>query len=198
VIGVDLSPQPNYPFQFVQADALQHLDDLLTIGNVADFAAIHASPVCYGWSKMRDCRPGSKDDQPDYITPIRPLLQATGLPWVIENVPGAPLRDYVQICGSGLGMTLQRHRWFEATFPLWGIPCSHGSNRWNAAYGHATGRKRRRVPVIGEWRTPRHLQFEAMGIDWMALEELTEAIPPAYTEHIGRALLAAIEAGEAA
>jgi DNA (cytosine-5)-methyltransferase 1 len=185
VVGVDINPQPRYPYEFHQADAMTFPLD--------GFDAIHASPVCYAWSKMRDCRPGSKLDQPDLITPIRPLLQATGVPYVIENVPGAPLVNPVQICGSGLGMPLQRHRLFESNVPLWGVPCAHGQNAWNPAYGHSTGRKRRRVPVIGEWRIPKQLQHEAMGIDWMTLEELTEAIPPAFTEHIGLQLLDAIE-----
>jgi DNA (cytosine-5)-methyltransferase 1 len=193
VVGVDVESQPNYPFEFVQADALEFLESHLSpfaAAAAGHFDAIHASPVCYGWSKMRDCRPGSKDDQPDYITPLRPLLVWTGLPYVIENVPGSPLPGAVQICGSGLGLTLQRHRWFESNVSLWGVPCAHGQNPWNPDYGHSTGRKRRRVPVIGEWRIRPELQHEAMGIDWMSLDELTEAIPPAYTQHIGEQLLA--------
>ena len=186
VVGVDINPQPHYPFEFWRADALEVLSETnLLPPFVHSFDAIHASPVCYAWSQMRLCRPGSRDDQPDYITPLRPLLKATGLPWVIENVPGAPLENPVRVCGSGLGMRLQRHREFEASFPCWGVPCNHGSNPWDPELKHSTGRKRRRVPVIGEWRTSRELQFEAMGIDWMTLEELTEAIPPAYTEFIG-------------
>jgi DNA (cytosine-5)-methyltransferase 1 len=86
-------------------------------------------------------------------------------------------------------MTLQRHRLFESNVALWGVPCAHGQNQWNEDYGHATGRKRRRVPVIGEWRIKKHLQDAAMGIDWMTLPELSEAIPPAYTEFIGTQLL---------
>lgn len=186
VVGVDVEPQPRYPFEFHQADALTF--------PLNGFDVIHASPVCYLWSKMRDCRPGSRSDAPDLITPLRPRLEAAGVPYVIENVPGAPLRNWVQICGSGLGMRLQRHRWFESNLPLWGVPCAHGQNPWNPAYGHSTGRRRRRVPVIGEWRVPQHLQHEAMGIDWMTLDELTEAIPPAYTEHIGSQVLQALEA----
>lgn len=197
VVGVDVEPQPNYPFEFWQADALHVMADLEAWldGTCLDpFAAIHASPVCYAWSKMRDCRPGSKADQPDLITPLRPLLEGTGLPYVVENVPGSPLRDWVQICGSGLGMRLQRHRWFESNVPLWGVPCAHGQNPWNPAYGHSTGRKRRRVPVIGEWRVRPELQHESMGIDWMTLPELAEAIPPAYTQHLGDQLLTALGA----
>ncbi len=201
VVGVDNRPQPNYPFEFIQEDALKFVDSFShpwSAYRASEFAAVHASPVCYAWSKMRDCRPGSKDEQPDLITPLRPLLDATGLPYVIENVPGAPLRNWVQICGTGLGMTLQRHRWFESNVPLWGVPCAHGQNPWNPDYGHATGRKRRRVPVIGEWRVPKRLQDDAMGIDWMTLDELTEAIPPAYTQWIGEQLLAHIEAASCA
>jgi DNA (cytosine-5)-methyltransferase 1 len=185
VIGVDIEPQPHYPFEFHRADAM-----LLPLLREpwTRFSAIHASPVCYRWSKMRDCRPGMKDDQPNLITPLIGALKLTGVPWVVENVPGAPL-DYAQICGTGLGLKVQRHRWFEASFPIWGVPCAHGVNPWNPAYKHATGRTRRRVPVIGEWRIPKHLQDEAMGIDWMTLTELQEAIPPAYTEYIGRQLL---------
>lgn len=186
VVGVDINPQQHYPFEFHQADAMTYPLD--------GFDAIHASPVCYAWSKMRDCRPGSKDDQPDLITPLRPVLRAAGLPYVIENVPGSPLLNPVRICGSGLGLKLQRHRDFECSFPAWGVACAHGQNRWNPDYGHSTGRKRRRVPVVGEWRVPKALQDEAMGIDWMTLEELTEAIPPAYTEWIGTQLFAALEA----
>lgn len=198
VVGVDLVHQPNYPFEFWQADALDVMEWLTTgrwqCYSQADIDAIHASPVCYAWSKMRDCRPGSKGGQPDQITPLRPLLQAAGVPWVIENVPGAPLRNPVQICGSGLGLRLQRHRLFESNVPLWGVPCAHGQNPWNPAYGHSTGRTKRRVPVIGEWRVPFGLQCEAMGISWMTLAELTEAIPPAYTRHVGEQLLAVLEA----
>jgi DNA (cytosine-5)-methyltransferase 1 len=182
VTGVDLAASPNYcGDEFHQADALDFPLD--------GYDAIHASPVCYAWSKMRDCRPGSKVDQPDLITPLRPRLEASSVPYVIENVPGAPLINPVQLCGSGLGMALQRHRWFESNIPLWGVPCAHGQNPWNPDYGHSTGRRRRRVPVIGEWRIRPELQHEAMGIDWMTLAELTEAIPPAFTQHIGIQIL---------
>lgn len=205
-VGVDLEPMPRYPFTFQQADALEVMRRLLGGGAVAgfrlgDFAAIHASPICYRWSRMRDCKTSlkdGKDSHPDLITPLRPLLVAAGKPYVIENVPGAPLRDPVRICGSGLGLRLQRHRDFECSFPAWSVPCAHGQNPWNPEYKAATNRKRRRVPVIGEWRIPEPLQQAAMGIDWMTLDELSEAIPPAYTEHVGRALLERIGAEAAA
>lgn len=191
VIGIDKEPQPHYPFEVQQDDALEILrmvaDGWTLHGR--GFDVIHASPPCQHYSQMSLCRPGLADTYPDLVAPTRELLKASGLPYVMENVKGSPLENFIQICGSGLGMTLQRHRWFESNVPLWGVPCAHGQNRWNAAFGHATGRKRRRVPVIGEWRVPKHLQDEAMGIGWMTLEELAEAIPPAYTEFIGTQLL---------
>lgn len=202
VIGVDVEPQPNYPFEFHQADAMQvaaYIADRAEPWAHAPYpAATHASPICYRWSKMRDCRPGMKDDQPDLITPLRPLLLASGIPYVIENLRGAPLENPVPVCGSGLGLRLQRHREFECSFPAWGVPCAHGQNPWNPEYRHATNRKRRRVPVIGEWRVPERLQQEAMGINWMTLPELQEAIPPAYTEHIGGFLMNHLAARDAA
>jgi DNA (cytosine-5)-methyltransferase 1 len=198
VVGVDSNPQPNYPYEFRGMDALDMLAALVRDGNLPwdHFDAIHASPVCYGWSQMRYCRPGSRDDQPDYITPLRPLLQASGLPYVIENVPGAPLENPVQLCGSSFGLTLQRHRWFETSWFVWNPPtCDHESNPWNPEFKHSTGRQKRRVPVIGEWRVPLGLQQQAMGVDWMTLRELQEAIPPAYTEWLGSRLLEHLKAG---
>jgi DNA (cytosine-5)-methyltransferase 1 len=203
VVGVDINPQPNYPFEFRQTEALTvlgHLVDCLPLCDLFGwiglrrFDAIHASPPCQHFSQMSLCRPGLQAEYPDLVDPVRQMLRATGLPYVIENVVGAPLENPVMICGSGLGMTLQRHRLFESNVALWGVPCAHGQNPWNPAYGHATGRKRRRVPVVGEWRIPKHLQEAAMGIDWMTLPELSEAIPPAYCEHIGLQLISHIEA----
>jgi DNA (cytosine-5)-methyltransferase 1 len=189
IIGIDNKPQPNYPFEFHQGDALGLLHPLKR-----RVAAIHASPPCQYYSQMTKCRPGLAETYPDLIHTTRLLLKLSRLPYIIENVVGAPLHNPIQICGSGLGMTLQRHRLFESNIPLWGVPCAHGQNRWNPAYRHATNRNRRRVPVIGEWRIPKQLQDKAMGINWMTLEELSEAIPPAYTEHIGHQLITHIKA----
>jgi DNA (cytosine-5)-methyltransferase 1 len=186
VVGVDIAPQPHYPFEFHQGDAMTWPLD--------GYDVIHASPPCQHFSQMSLCRPGLAATYPDLVDPTRQLLRATGRPYVIENVVGAPLENPIQICGSGLGMTLQRHRLFESNMALMGVPCAHGQNAWNPAYGHATNRKRRRVPVIGEWRIPKALQDEAMGIDWMTLTELSEAIPPAYTEFIGAQLLQHVRA----
>ena len=192
VTGVDIVPQPRYPFEFVQADAMDALEDLLNLTGPYACDVIHASPPCQHYSQMSLCRPGLAATYPDLIAPTRARLDATGLPYVIENVVGAPLHNPIMVCGSGLGLILQRHRLFESNVPLWSVPCAHGQNRWNPAYGHATNRKRRRVPVIGEWRIPEPLQREAMGIGWMTLTELSEAIPPAYTEYIGAQLIDAV------
>jgi DNA (cytosine-5)-methyltransferase 1 len=186
VVGVDIEPQPNYPFEFHQADAMTF--------PLEGFDAIHASPPCQHYSQMSLCRPGLAETYPDLVAPCRARLSGLDVPWVMENVAGSPLEGYVQICGTGLGMKVQRHRWFESNVALWGVPCAHGINAWNPKYKHATGRNRRRVPVIGEWRIPKALQDEAMEIDWMTLPELSEAIPPRYTEHLGTQVLAHLEA----
>ena len=165
VTGVDIRPQPHYPFDFVQRE-------VLSLNRFDGFDVIHASPPCQQFSQMSKCRPGLAATYPNLITSTRELLIASGLPYVIENVVGAPLHNPIMVCGSGLGMTLQRHRLFESNVPLWSVPCAHGQNRWNPAYGHATNRKRRRVPVIGEWRIAEPLQREAMGIDWMTLDRV--------------------------
>jgi DNA (cytosine-5)-methyltransferase 1 len=116
VVGVDLAPQPHYPFEFSQSDALAWLDYPLTLG--LRFDAIHASPPCQAYSAMSACRPGLADQYPDLVAPTRELLEATGLPYVIENVPRAPLRDPVTLCGHMFGLPLYRHRLFEANFPI--------------------------------------------------------------------------------
>src|SRR5262245_32328515 len=115
VVGVDIAPQPNYPFTFGEADALEYLKWIVlpSLG-ARKFAAIHASPPCQRWStKTRN-----PERHPDLIEPVRVLLESTGLPYVIENVPDAPLRDPVQLCGSSFGLGVQRHRSFETNFPL--------------------------------------------------------------------------------
>src|SRR5512139_314282 len=128
VVGVDINPQPNYPFEFVQADALWALQQLqvgsLLDYHLSDFDAIHASPPCQRYSTATK-RNGTELEHPDLIGPTRELLQATGLPYVIENVVGAPLRDSILLCGSWFalgadGYRLKRHRLFETSWHQWG------------------------------------------------------------------------------
>jgi DNA (cytosine-5)-methyltransferase 1 len=209
VVGVDIRPQPNYPFPFVQEDALVYLREGMENDEQIrySFDAIHASPPCQAFTAYQ--RTGNVGDYPDLIAGTRELLVETGLPWVIENVVGAPLNDPTLICGTMLDppLEIQRHRLFEANWPLeppmW--PCRHklnGQDRYPggrsvARTGKSTGLVRATIE-IGSWDIPLSKQQEAMGIDWMTLEELSEAIPPAYTEYVGRQLLAHVGNSEKA
>jgi DNA (cytosine-5)-methyltransferase 1 len=190
VVGVDIAPQPRYPFEFHQADALTFPLD--------GFDAIHASPPCQRYSKAQNAAKNAAA-HPDLIWPIRARLRTVELPWVIENVEGAPLLGAVTICGTGLGMVhdgfeIRRHRLFESNVSMMGVPCAH---RLPAApvFGHSAGR---------DWRRRHGRDFgaadkaAAMGIDWMNRNEVSEAIPPAFAEHIGSYLLAAVERKAAA
>ena len=205
VIGVDIVQQPNYPFKSTRCDALIALrrlmeDDFLAtrFGNVwlEDVSAIHASPPCQAFTAYQ--RTGIVGDYPDLVDPVRQLLNATGLPWVIENVVGAPLTDPVLICGSMFdpAMNIRRHRLFETNWklepPQW--PCRHKLTAPGRFKSSSTRRPNSRATIeIGAWDEPLARQQEAMGIDWMTLEELSESIPPAYTEFIGAQLLAHLE-----
>jgi DNA (cytosine-5)-methyltransferase 1 len=202
VVGVDIKPQPRYPFEFIQGDALEFVQNCeptrfwfrqhLSPPNsqTGQFAAIHASPPCQRWSSKTK----TPENHPDLITPLRPLLEQTGLPYVIENVMRAPLRDPVfTLCGSMFGLGVRRHRLFETNFPLLVPPCDHGSQpKRYRLYDHG---KHYTSPVVhvfgtGGGKGREHWQ-EAMGIDWTNdTDELREAIPPAYTELIGAQLMA--------
>jgi len=176
VVGVDLRPMPRYPFEFHQADALTFPLD--------GFDAVHASPPC-----QRYIRGGLSDKarHPDLFGPVRELLAGQNAPWVIENVPGAPMWPDVVLCGSMFGLRVRRHRWFECSFPISPLTpsCDH-SRPVAGVYGNAHG-------SAGAWPGMLPGDHEtwsrAMGIDWMTTTELADAIPPYYTEHIGGFLL---------
>jgi DNA (cytosine-5)-methyltransferase 1 len=176
VIGVDLKPQPNYPFEFVQCDALEY-----PLGGAA---FVWASPPCQRFTAYKRRR-NHVGEYPNLIPQTRAKLRAHGVPYVIENVPGAPLIDPVQLCGSSFGLDIRRHRIFECSFPVVVPPCNHG---WQTPrFPPATNRKNlRRTVEVGVWRIPLHVQRKAMGIDWMILKELSQAIPPAYAEYLAR------------
>lgn len=194
VHGVDIEPQPRYPFDFVAMDAL----DLDWEWVASDFGAIHASPPCQDYSKAMRHLSG---DYPRLIEPVRDRLAASGLPWVIENVPGAPLpvqadlfgRYGAELCGSmfGLqasGLQIRRHRLFETSFPLTAPRgCDHSLPAFNPHNGSSRGRQRI-YDAFGRC-DPERPWLACMGVEWMNRYEGREAIPPAYTEYIGRTLL---------
>ena len=187
VVGVDIEPQPRYPFEFQQADALEYG---LKHGHEFDF--IHASPPCQGYSCCA-ALPQCQKDYPMLVEPVRDLLVATGKPFVIENVVGAPLFKSVQLCGLMFGLKVFRHRIFESNVLLLAPDHpSHGIRRIGQdGYCCVSGdgdAGRERIDAyhrrLSTWET-------AMGIDWMLKREITQAIPPAYTEFIGRQMIEA-------
>ncbi len=189
VVGVDINPQRNYPYEFHQADALTF--------PLEGFDFIWASPPCQGYTAMRHA-PGAKGNAPLLIADMRRRLKATGTPWCIENVEEAAwaMRDPLTICGSMFGLAsqgcrLQRHRLFECSFPIEQPPCNHDDRPVIGVYG---GHARRRAASAGCRGTKdvwvgghKAAASEAMCIGWMTLGELSEAIPPAYATHIGLA-----------
>lgn len=199
VVGVDINPQPRYPFRFIRADALEI--DL----SWAD--AVHASPHCQGYTALRHA-PGAIG-KPQQIDQFRAKLEASGLPYIIENVEAArwAMRDPVMLCGSMFGLgydgyELQRHRLFESNLPLVAPVCQHTGAPVIGIYG---GHARCRSAKAGGRGTKDVWQgghkvaaSEAMGIDWMTLGDLSEAIPPAFTEYLGLQMLAAMSERKAA
>jgi DNA (cytosine-5)-methyltransferase 1 len=219
VVGIDLAPQPRYAGDdFIQGDALETLKRLIAgevlVGRagfycLSDFAAIHASPPCQKYSVMRRGRWQDRS-HPDLIDPTRALLIASGLPYIIENVEGAPLINPLLLCGSMFrlgtqqGSQLRRHRLFELSwrdrYPFVIPVCRHNDGKPIEVVEH--GVLLRRPATIGVWgnsggyskRDNLHhydtaARREAMGIMWMTQDELKEAIPPAYTDLLGRALI---------
>lgn len=196
VIGVDIHDQPNYcGDQFWKVDALEHLGE--AVDRFAPFSyvdAIHASPPCQAYSsKTRD-----KSKHPDLIGPLRGLLNVIRdeVPWVIENVEGAPLENPIRLCGSSFGLGVRRHRLFESNISLEDLPCRHGWQKPRfPVYDHGKHYLAGTVPVFGTGGGKAREHWpEAMGIDWMTDAELAEAIPPAYTHYLGAQIRAHIEA----
>lgn len=184
VVGVDIERQPRYPFEFYQADAMEF--------PLAGFDVVHASPPCQSYSRaMRHLAKA----QPMLIDAVRARLARVPV-WVIENVEGAPMvtsstmfgAHGAMVCGSGLGLKVYRHRLFESNVPLVGTPCRHAAHAMNP---HNQAGRNRIYRDYGR-SDPEVVWREEMGVGWMNRQEGREAIPPAYTEHIGRQLLAAL------
>lgn len=189
IVGIDIEPQPNYPFDFIQADAIDYCAN-----NYGSFDAIHASPPCQAHTTLAKGNNANVGDYPDLIEDTREVLKASGLPYVIENVPSSPLIDPITLCGEMFSLGVIRHRIFESNIKLpqpkhvkhrgrvagW----RHGkyyAGPYVAVYGEGGGKG-----SMDEWRT-------AMGIDWMQTRhELAESIPPAYTLFIGQELIRAV------
>lgn len=192
VTGCDLEPHPDYPFPIVVADACEVLTRTQWL---REFDAIHASPPCQGYTTMSNRwrgNGGAADEHPDLISWVRLGLEATGLPYVIENVPGArrELRDPVTLRGGMFGLGVDRPRLFETNFPV-STPSNQKVHNPLGVYGKLDGRRlftRKDGSIQRAARTLEEAQT-AMGIDWMSWDDLTEAIPPAYTEHLGRQLI---------
>lgn len=185
VVGVDMMAQPNYPFEFHQADAIEFL---LEHGH--EFAVRVASPPCQFATAYRRKGHGVGATAVNLIPHTRAALLEVGGPYVIENVEQARphLIDPVRYCGSSFGLDVRRHRLMESNLPLHAPACDHS---WQTPrFPPATNRTNlRRTVEVGVWRIPLDVQQRAMGIDWMELPELSQAIPPAYTQHIGMQLL---------
>lgn len=186
VHGVDCVLQSHYPFEFHQGDAFEWCRD-----HWSEYDCIHASPPCQAFTSLRHLNTGISYS--DLLTPTRDLLLQFDIPWVIENVSGAPLgRGALMLCGTMFGLWdakiggyLRRHRWFESNRGLPLRPACRHNRRWGIipVYGHSQCTKK------GRPRFNSNAHREAMGINWMTRGELTQAIPPAYTEYIGRHLI---------
>lgn len=201
VVGVDLKPQPRYPFDFIQADVLG-LDSAF----LSRFDAIHASPPCQFATELRHA-PGTKE-HPNLIPATRAMLRASGLPYIIENVDGAKahLERPILLCGSmfGLGASgfqLQRHRWFESSFFLPQMECDHKEPVIGVYGGHVRCRSAkhggRRTRDFEGYDKPA-LAREAMQMPWATMQQMSEAIPPAYAEWVGKRLISHVRQQKAA
>jgi DNA (cytosine-5)-methyltransferase 1 len=190
IVGVDIKPQPRYPFTFVQGDALEYVK-----AHGHEFDAIHASPPCQAY--IRSGTVAQDGRHRSLLAATRDALRAASnahikRAWIIENVPGSPIRGDVMLCGSMFELPVRRHRYFECSRD---ITClvPHCDHRRQAVgvYGHPHGKRgawpSMKPSTLTTWR-------EAMDIDWMTAPELSQAIPPAYTEFIGRQLLQEIRA----
>lgn len=202
VIGVDVAPQPRYPFRFVQMD----WRDTFNYWQAGTFDFVWASPPCQRYCALKVMR--NAREHPDFVDEVRERLRGFGLPYVIENVFGAPLNNPIVLCGSHFalqsnGFQLRRHRYFEASFSI-SSPgqCAHAP-RTLGVYGQKVrdiAQEKRHYAKPEETRgqpvgvvLPQRWGKEAMGIDWMNMQELSEAIPPAYSEYIGRQFLKGME-----
>ena len=179
IVGVDIEPQPNYPFHFVQADALQ-----LPV-RLEEFDLVHASPPCQRWAEAGTNR-RLGNDHPDLLTPTRAMLQTSGVPYVIENIPNAPMPTAILLCGRTFRLPIVRHRLFETSFELGLVPSLCHQRRFARSVDHGPGF----YPYAhGSWEAAWRQHVLPTVWPWMTLAEAGQAIPPAYTEFIGEQFL---------
>jgi DNA (cytosine-5)-methyltransferase 1 len=186
VVGIDINPQPRYPFKFFQADIREIPNFYL-----AAFDAVHASPPCQAYTPLGALHPHKS--YPDLIAFTRDLLRGSGVPYVMENVMSAPLlkEQSIVLCGEMFGLRTYRHRRFESSLPL--VAPDHPT------HVKLTATKQRKARWADGWHVSitgdvgTYVGPEAMGIDWMSGNELCEAIPPAYTRFIGEQLIAHLQ-----
>lgn len=172
VVGVDVIDQPNYPFTFHKYDAVKVLEEWT---NPSDYAAVHASPPCPGYANVTKWR-GSQEDHPRLIGPVRDLLDAISIPYVIENVVTNELRSDFMLCGSMFGLPIRRHRYFETNWSGLHMaqPCQHKDTDYSFDHGS---------------KQPESVYRDAMECEWMTVKESRDAIPPAFTRFIGERLI---------
>ena len=193
VVGVDIEPHDNYPFDMEIGDVFEYLCAYRAGDFGESFDVVHASPPCQHYSSTRNLH---NVEYPDLIDKLREVLEFMGVFYVIENVPGAPLIAPHQLCGSMFGLRVRRHRLFEVVFPadfMW-PQCNHAEQGpiVTVAGGGPNPASFNRPSGGGPHRKPKDIADakDAMGIDWpMTRAEINEAIPPAYTQWIGERML---------
>jgi len=185
VTGIDLKHGRRYPYKYIKGNVLLYLQDL---DFLRSFDIIHASPPCQTHSITQHLRnaQGKSTSKLDLIPQTRAALIASGKPYVIENVPGSPLINPIQLCGSSFGLRVRRHRLFESNMKLTGSTCNHkGQGRPVGVYGSLNDQ----IPKGGKTATTIDEGRDAMGMPWAIWTELVEAIPPAYSEYIGKQII---------
>lgn len=202
IVGVDRRPQPRYPFEFIQYDAMQVVSELAECGSWTGIApdAIHMSPPCQGYSVTANIHANAKfvRGYPKYVEQLQQWMDymtfkyGGSMPIVMENVVGAPLRDPIKVCGLAFPeLNVKRHRLFECNWPAIGTHCGDHKKDYVMVFGNSV---QRRVKYHGKNRELRKADGEAaMGIDWMTKREMSESIPPSYTQFIGYQLIQHIE-----
>jgi DNA (cytosine-5)-methyltransferase 1 len=204
VVGVDITPHPDYPFTFIEGDAMEILAGRTFL---AGFDVVHASPPCPRYSSVTPA--AARMDHPDLVGPVREALRSWGGVYVIENVPGAPLDHPALLCGGSFGLgtrcrdgvyrMLRRHRLFESNVFLMSAGCGCDGREKIGVYGDGGGGARSTSAQGGGYKGHPEESRAAMGIDWMRVsKDLSDAIPPAYTQHIGEQLMAHLDEAVAA